>query len=397
MGEYRGVPEEHRNRYWAILEQGFHAERGPLDAVEETADLFEPRGVFAADELVAVCKPYYLEATVRGSWETIGGLGGVATPPEHRGDGYARDLLQGVLEEYRGDGVDLVALWPFSERFYRDLGWGTALRYEQADLPPEQLAGVAGDAPGSVRQLDGDDWERLRRVDEAVAERYDLTLRRSETWWRERTLAEWPDDAAPYVYGYEVDGELAGYVLTRIEETDDGRRLRVQNLAGVDHDAELALLGFLADFRTQAETVRVYGPMADAIQDLLHDPEEATVERKQGPMIRLADVDRGLAGMDWPTDVEGTVVLDVADPLLDRNDGRFSVAVDDGTASVESVDEGRTPDAAVDVATLSRLAVGAIDVERAERFDGLAVKRDENRAVLDAAFRARPVFLREFF
>lgn len=399
MVDYRPVGEDQLRRFWEILEQAFTPERGPLEDVEQEVDVFEPRGLFD-DELVAVCKRHHLEATVRGEWTTIGGVGAVATPPEHRRKGHARTLLESVLAEYRDEGVDLVTLWPFSTKFYRTLGWGTANWHRRGEAPPDQLAGLEDLGPhdGRIREVDVDDWERLRPVEVARARRFGLSVRRSEAWWRERTLAAWPPGgSAPYVYAYEVDGEVRGYVIGDVQEDGDDKRLSVPDLAGMDHDAERALLAFLGTLEPQVDTVRIEGPLADDLLELVPEPDEIDVSRMAGPMVRLTDVERGLAAIEWPPAATGELLLAVQDPLLERNDRSFSLGFEAGRATVEPASGDRTPDATVDVATLSRLAVGGIDAARAERLDGLEVHSDDAAPVLRDAFRSEPVAHLEFY
>lgn len=114
-------------------------------------------------------------------------------------------------------------------------------------------------------------------------------------------------------------------------------------------------------------------------------------------MVRLTDVERGLVGIQWPESVEAQFVLDVDDPLHERNDGQFSVEVSGGSATIESAGVERGADVVVGVGTLSRLAIGAIGVERAERLCDLEILDDEVRSTLDVLFESDPVCLREFF
>lgn len=413
MTEYRPVTDAHRSRYRAIAQQAFDAESGPLrsegDEPESAGgddpwppDLSDPRGVFVDDELVSICKLYSLDATIRGEWTAVGGLGSVATPPEHRRQGYSRVALRGALRDYRERGTDFVALWPSTVRFYRGLGWGTANWKRRTEVPPAQLAGVespdaATEAASRFVELGVDDWERLRPVETARAERFGLSLRRSERWWRKRTLAPWPGSPAPYVYGYEVDGELRGYVLTHVLKEADGTVLKVDDIAGVDHTAERALLGLLANHDSQVETVRCYGPLAGELHELVPDPGELDARTTEGPMVRLTDVERGLESLRWPAGIERQFVLAVADPLLDRNDGTFRVAVSGGSLVVEPASVDDDPDATVGIGTLSRLTVGAIGVERARRVGDLSIRDDGVRSTLDGLFAPEPVCLREFF
>jgi len=427
MPTYRPVTAGDRARFEEITGHAFAIEQGPdygsggadgVDAdgpdgssVSPTADgewppaLSEPRGVFDGDRLLSVCKLYHLDAFLHGGYETVGGLGAVATPPEHRREGHVRTLAAGALEEYREAGVTVVALWPFSTPFYRHLGWGVANKYTRYELPPDQLAPARG-GDGEVQQLSPDDWERLRPVEAAFGEGTHLSLRRSERWWRERTLGGWPDDDPPYVYGYERDGELCGFVSYTVGAGDGGRQLNVGLLAHADEGAYRGLLGFLSEHDSQVERIRLHRAAETALLDRVPDPGRVDCTVESGPMVRLTDVAGALERYPWPDrDVEFT--LSVSDPLLSHNDGRFSVTVDGGTATVErtaatdSADEedavDTAADASVDVATLSQLYVGSYDAPTAQEVGELAVTRESLGGTLAAAFDGNPVCLREFF
>jgi len=428
MTEYRPVTAEHRERFAEILQHAFAIEQGPEYAGQDEEDgdgstddgesadddgwpptLSEPRGVFDDDgRLVSVCKRYHLDAYLHDEYVTIGGLGGVATPPQHRREGHVRTLAAGALEEYREEGVTLVALWPFSTPFYRHLGWGVANKYTEYELPPAQLSFARG-AAGEVRQLSPDDWERLRPVETAFGEGTALSLRRSETWWRERTLGAWPGDTAPYIYGYERDGELRGYVLYTVDTDADGRTLRVKDLAHADADAYRGLLGFLSDHDSQADTIDLRRATGTELLDRVDDPEQVECRIETGPMVRLTDVATALEASPWPEAVDLRFILGVSDPLLHHNNGRFEVAVDDGAVTVETARSGdgstgeadggddEAADLSTDVATLSQLFVGTYDAREAERLDNLTVRRESLRAPLLDAFPGRSVCLREFF
>jgi len=427
MPKYGPVTAEHRERFQDILQHAFALESGP-ERDEETTDpagndgdgddadeaddewppaLSSPRGVFDDDgRLVSVCKRYHLDASLHDGYVTIGGLGGVATPPEHRRKGHVRTLAAGALAEYREEGVTIVALWPFSTPFYRHLGWGVANKYTEYKLPPAQLSFARG-AAGEVRRLSPDDWERLRAVEVAFGEGTALSLRRSERWWRERTLGAWPGDAAPYVYGYERDGDLRGFVLYTADSDADGRALNVQLLAHADENAFRGLLGFLADHDSQVDTVRLRRAAETELLDRVGDPGAVDCRIESGPMVRLTDVAAGIEAYPWPEGVDVEFSLSVSDPLLDRNDGQFAVAVAGGDATVEAVESSEegspvvavddSADIAVDVATLSQLVVGSYDAREAQRFGELAVRREPLQDPLADAFPGGAVCLREFF
>jgi len=396
MSEFRPVPATDRDACQRILQYAFAPERGPVmpdSDGEWPPSLFDQRGLYDGDSLRAVCKLYAFETTVRGAATTVGGLGAVATPPEHRGQGYARDLCRHALQEYRESGVGFVTLWPFSTPFYRRLGWGTANTYRRFDLPPSALP--EHDTAGRMVRLDGDDWERLRRVEGDAADGTALSLRRSEAWWRERTLADWDGDGRPYCYGYERDGALTGYVVYTVTDDAD-HTLSVTNVAATDEEARRALFAFLGNHGAQIERITLQLPPDAALVHRVDDPSEVNCTVEAGPMVRLTDVGH-LERLDWP---EGDLActLSVSDPLLDRNDGLFRLAVSAGTATVEPLPAADPPaDVTVDIATLSQLAVGTHGVEAAERLAELEIRAESLRDPLADVFGPESVYLGEFF
>lgn len=398
MSTYRVVPDERRDDYRRILQYAFQFESGPeLDEPtdEWPSPLFEPRAVFDGEDICAVCKLYSPEMFLHDEYTTVGGIGGVATPPERRREGHVRTMLRHTLEEYRENGVTLTVLWPFSTPFYRNLGWGVANKFGVYEIPLDQLSFARG-AEGEVTRLTPEDWERLRQVETAFGEGVGLSMRRSEAWWRDRTLADWAGTGTPYVYGYERDGELCGYALYTVDTNDGDRRLKVVDLAHTDDDAFFGLLDFFSNHDSQADRVDIRRAWHRPLLDYLPDPNAAEATVHTGSMVRLTDVAAGLETYPWPAELDTRFDLQVSDSLLDANDGTFTVTVRDGAATVDP-DSAADPDIAVDIATLSQLFVGTYDLAEAERFETVSVETPALRETLAEAFTSRPVCLREFF
>lgn len=407
MTRFGPVSADKRETYQTILSQAFSLSDGRRtdSADRDSADdewpptLFGPRGVFDGDELVSVCKKYTLDARLHGEFVSVGGIGGVATPPEHRRQGHVRTLAAGLLDEYREDGVHLTALWPFSTPFYRNLGWGISNKFTEYTLPPAQL-GFGRGADGRCRRLDLTDWERLRTVEVAATAGTNLSLRRSEEWWHERTLAAWDGDTAPYIYGYERDGELRGYVLYSVTSTSGGRTLTVDDLVARDEDAYRGLLAFLADQDSQIETVVLRRATETELLEFVPNPDVVECTVKTGPMVRLTGVADPLESYPWPDEVDTQFTLAVSDPLLDHADGLFTVTVDNGEPTVarEGSDRGGDDaDLTTDIRTLSQLFVGTYSLAEVEQYGTLTVNHEPLREQLGTGFEGSPVCLREFF
>lgn len=397
MTEFRPLPETDRPQFRSMLRYAFTPESGPTDD-EDTEDdeeptLFDRYGLYDGNDLVSGCKLYAPEARVRDEITTIGGLGAVATRPEFRGQGYGKQLCQRMLAEYREREIGLVALWPFSTPFYRRMGWGTANDVTRYELPPRALPTV--ETVGQMRRIDGEDWQALVRVEQGANRDVSLSLRRSEAWWRERTLSNWNGNGESYCYGYERDGDLQGYLVYTVADDDSGT-LSVSGFDAADEEAYRALLDFLAGHGAQIERIVVERALGTDLLARVDDPAAVDCHVESGPMVRLTDV-TALEAVEWPAgEVECT--LSVSDPLVADNNGGVRLSVADGRATVEPIAESADAvNATVGIGTLSQLAVGTYGIDDAERFGDLRIADESVRDPLATVFRPRTVGLREFF
>lgn len=424
--EYRPFPDERGDEFDAFMRYAFSPTEGPYDP-EEADDhdtIADTRGLFDGDEPVAVCAHHTFSLRIRGDDREVAGLSAVASPPEHRRRGNVGRMLRESLAEYRDRGVHVSTLWPFEYPFYAAYGWATASRYRHLTAPPEQLGFVddliatAGDDAGSFRRLDGDDSPAVKPVLAAMADRYDLTMDWTEEWWRERALQGWKTD--PFVYGWERDGELRGLCAYSFDDDAgdagdaDAPILRVTDVAVADDEAWFQLLRFFRNHDSQVAEVRIRAPPDAPLLDLVEDPRAVDCEVRTGPMVRLVDVAAALEALDPDPEIEAAFSLSVADPLVDRNDETFRVAVADGAVAVEPTgggEDGETAvaetggpdpdaadaaDAAADIGALSQLYVGYKSVDEAVRSGGLAVD-SALAADLRALFPPRTTHLREGF
>lgn len=399
MVEYRAVPEDDTEAFRGVLDYAFRAEAGPEPARSDEAEPPTPvgdrRGLYDGRTLVTTAVHHSFTVAIRDRWEEVAGLGAVATRPEHRRQGLVRRLLRKSLAEYRDRGQAFALLWPFKHAFYRRFGWGRLGTFGRYELAPAALAPVDDHplAGGAFVPLDVDDIPALKALDDRVADRFDLTMRRTADWYRHRFFEGWDRD--PYVYGWRRDGALRGYLRYDVAEDDGDAHLRVWELGAPADDATINLLRFLYRHDDQVDRLRVHAPTDERLFDLVEDPAAVDLEVRPGPMGRLVDVAAGLGGLPTPAGGGASVPISVTDPLVDWNDGGFTLRADAGAIAVEAAADV-DPAATVSIDTLSRLALGSTTAEQAATAGGLAAA-PADVARLDALFPPREGFLREFF
>jgi predicted acetyltransferase len=397
--EFRRLGPDHLDEYRRVVKYAFEPEAGPAteDSAEDLAEkLGERFGVFVDETLCSVCKHYDFETRLRGAWVPLAGLAAVATPPEHRRQGYVGHLVAASLDRWRGT-YPLSALWPFDRSFYRQFGWATANTGVEYTWPPASLVGDRTDVGGRFRRATPDDWAALQTVHEAHAEDRTLALRRDEAWWREKVLL---DDDRPHAAVWERDGEARAYVVYEFEPVDDGmrdRRIDVRDMAFADHEARLAVLGYLADHDSQATEV-VHSAEDETLLDIVPDPVEVEASVAAGPMVRIIDVADALSTTPYPKGASADLTVAVADRTADWNDDVFRLRVADGDGDCARVDAPRAAaDVRVDIGTLSRLVVGYRDVRTLRRLGELDVEDETVAGTLEAVFPEETVYLRQFF
>ncbi|WP_135826193.1 GNAT family N-acetyltransferase [Halorussus ruber] len=409
--DYRELPDDRKEEFQEFLHYAFNLQEGPQDDYEWDPDE-QPgadRVLLDGDEMLCVCAHHWFQTSLRGQQFEMPGLSAVASPPDHRREGNVTRLLAESLSEYRERGAFLTALWAFEHPFYERQGWGLATKWTRYECDPEALA-FTRDSPlagGEFRSVEADEYERLAEILAADNEGYELSIERTEEWWRERTLGSWRTD--PYAYGWERDGELRGYVVYRVEGGDEGKRLDAHEFVAPDLEARINLLRFLANHDSQVERVRIDGPVDTGLLDMAEDPADVDCEVKPGPMVRLVDVPAGFEAVEYPTDLDAEFTLSVADPLADWNDGTFRVTVEEGRATCEPVAESSATttdadtshsadaDVSAGVGALSQVFVGYHSVADAEALADLEVRDSSARDALAAMFPERDVFLRERF
>lgn len=400
--EYRPIPESRLQELADIAQYAFYptAEPGESNRVDDPSfQIGDPRALFDGEEMLAACRLLEFDARCRNEWITLGGLRGVLTPPEHRREGYASRVATDALGEFRERGVPLVALWPFDHGFYADLGWAPAVKHATYRLPPESLRPLASREAGRLFRPSVSEWERLQTVNLETGAGVSLSLRRTEEWWRHRIFER--AGTKRTVYAWERDGEVEGYVVFSIEDEAGDSVLSVEELSAVDDRAFRHVCWLLYNHDSQVESIELPGNPDDQYGELLDrvmSPESVACELEHGAMVRMVDVPQALEAVQYPADLDATIVLDVLDDQADWNDSQYELTFTAGRVQCRRIEGGAgQADARVDVGTLSQLLVGYYPVETARRVGTLRLRSDTAATVLESVFPARPVQLSEFF
>jgi predicted acetyltransferase len=391
MADFRPISEAHRERHFEIKSQAFR----PIERDVDDPSLSVPdqnadhRGLYVDDELVSVASICDLPARVRDEWRSIAGIRGVATPPEHRGRGHARELLDAALTECYENGVRYSVLWPFSHEFYRDLGWGIVHTETTYEFEPEAVASITDERRGHFELVDPETPVPIEAVYETFAERYALAIQRSRDWWRDRVL----DDAWTYCWYPPEQETPAGYLVYEVENESDEQVMRIDEFVAPSDRAREHLWGFVARHAAQTDRVRVTLPEETRLFQEVDDPNAVECSVEPRAMFRLVDVEGALDDLAVGRTDGAPITVRVRDPLVDANDAPFEIAPT--STGIECVrEEASDPDLELAVSTLSKLFLGSVSADAIAEREALT---PEQKQTLAALAGKRQAYVTDFF
>ncbi|MER8041847.1 GNAT family N-acetyltransferase [Streptomyces sp. NPDC094032] len=370
--EVRAIDESEFADWLRALRTGFL--RPPVVPDAEVADrlphmdLSRVLGAFDRGRLVATFHSFDQElSTVGGASLAADAVSGVTVSPTHR----RRGLLSGIMKDdlaaakERGDACAtlIAAEYPIYGRFgFGPATWATEW---SVDVTRSGLDGRRAGEDGGGR-IDLTDGAEIREKGPALhrrlaAARAGITGRTPRTWdvgtGNSVPTRPWTE---PFYAMYRAEsGEVEGYVAyTSDDEWNDGNQpvqtATVRDLVAVTPAAERALWRFVCSIDWITTVRSGLRAPDDLLPLLLPDPRAARVVTHTDMLwLRILDVPKTLEPRTYAA--EGTLVLDVRDPA-GLAAGRYRL--DTSPTGASCVPTDASPDLVLDVADLSRLALG---------------------------------------
>lgn len=254
----------------------------------------------------------------------MGGVGGVATLPQHRRHGAIRACMKAAFEDMYQKGYLLSALYPFSFNYYRKFGYeaGGTLVTWTIDMDAIRLPDMGGRIE---LLLPGDDLSPVTDVYNAVCADWNLSVAREvfdEDLLKENTL-----EKKRYLYLWRDDsGEPRGFILFTKKDgiMDCMTNFGMPNgLMFRDAKALAALLKFARAFAADYTAIRLTLPEDIRIDSLIAEHNKVRREAGCNGMARFVNVQKALEMCACHG--EGRLRIAVTDPLLPQNEGVWQI------------------------------------------------------------------------
>lgn len=272
-------------------------------------------------------------------------------------------MMRWLQDDSRTRGEIASILWASESKIYGRFGYGEAAPRVEATIENAH-ARLRSDVEvdGVVRLVSP---ETARAVIPALYEEATApvpgAVRREERDWAGyfRDPEHWRDGASPARYAVAYRGsEAVGYATygqkQKWEDSHPQGETLAYDVTAVDGAASAALWQYLfaLDLTTKTSTSSL--TLNDPLSAMLEDPRRLRIKVDEGLWVRILDVKAFLEAREYSAD--GSVVLEISDPMYEDIAGVFRLTVEGGRASVERVDA--EADLAMGIEELGCLSLG---------------------------------------
>jgi predicted acetyltransferase len=352
---------------FGLLSTVFHEEiEGELRDLEGV--VYELDRSLVADDAGLVAghvQAFSRDLTVPGAVIPAAHVSGVGVLPTHRRRGLLTRMMHRQLHEIADAGREPVAvLWASETSIYPRFGYGPATSRLSLNIMNREVRLPAPPAEPSGRLRMGDPGDLLAEMS-GVYER----LRpdrvgwssRDDNWWK-WVLGDPKDhrDGATrrYAVVHEGPGGPTGYALWRIKDDWNSHgpsaEVQVREVVAADPETYQALWRFLLGIDlTRSVTMRL-AAVDEPLLYMVDEPRRLGAGYVDALWLRVIDVPGALTARRYATDVD--VVLEVTDPILTRNSGRWRLTGGPGGATCTPT--GDPADVALSVTDLGAVYLG---------------------------------------
>jgi predicted acetyltransferase len=374
---------------------GAGLQQGDVERIGRVLDMDRTIGAFDGESMVGTAADYEMRLTVPGAKVATAGVTMVGVLPSHRRRGILTKMMIEQLHRIHGRGEPLAALWASEGNIYHRFGYGVATLYSRIDIERTRT-GFLGDIPpaGRVRLIDGDKAvdvlaEVYQRVCDATPGMFD----RSRDWWEQHRLPDPEherDGGGPMFKAvWEVDGRAEAYALYRVHQTWEksapAGSLHVLEAISTTPTATREIWRFLFGIDLVARISAYFQPALHPLLFMLAEPRRLKASLADALHVRVIDLKGALEGRSYGAD--GSLVLEVRDPLLGHNDGRWKLEVTSSRA--QCVRTAEPPDLALTINDVGSAYLGGFAFRQLLQSGTVTEERDGAVWRADTIFRTK--------
>ena len=272
-----------------------------------------------------------------GGTLTCAAVGGVAAKPEHRGKGAVKALFEYLFTQ---TDYDISILYPFSEAYYRKLGYERVGRSVSATVPFSDLCSIKRN--NDVTLFEGNSPERLLELYNRCARQYNLGFVRENA----AAFSDKPYESQRFTYIWK-NHSFATITIDRDKST-----VFVSELYFDSCEALCGILGFLRNYESNQQYVCFQKlPDSSPLFSYLPDLKHCDIRIGSTGSARILNVENVLKRRRYSAR-GGEFTLQVGDEA-------FRVSCSESDVKVDR-DSGCTPDVIMDINTASGILLSGL-------------------------------------
>jgi GNAT superfamily N-acetyltransferase len=308
---------------------------GPMDDAERDRTLMvavesvaagRHIGAFDGQRLIGAARYLDMRQWWHGRRVPMAGVSGVKVAPEARGRGVGKALMTALLRAIADRGYPVSVLYPATTPIYRSLGWELAGGQYQATVPARSLGALVPPDVGTLpkapamRRAGPDD---AAEVIEIIGAAHEAARHCGPATRDIGDVRRWLSD--PHLFRYLArDGFLA------YRWHDGHHELLVDLAVASSAQTTREIWSVVASHASIAQRVRAVLAPDDPLAWLTREADVGLAERTRW-MLRILDAPAAIAARGFPGAAAVSSVLQLADPQLPSNAGRWLLEVSGGT------------------------------------------------------------------
>jgi len=330
MGEsVRRYTSDDKDAIWNLLSYAYSIPETSRESFLERLDLIGSE--FFLNEVdgvsVAVARVLEFEQNIRGVLKPMGGIGMVASSPEHRRLGYTHGLMLSIFKNLRKNGYAISTLYPFKDSFYGEIGYVKMPPSRTLEFNPNSLSDIQMPDGYQVKREEGEEMLKIRRImHDAMVLRTHGAVKRSDRRWEEMTK----NFSLKAVVARNSDGKPEAVMIYSIKGYGEGHawaetgQVNIIEFTWTSLEGRDAILNFLYKHADQVMKVTmVISTTSDDYYHWLSNIHTPTMKSNIVSMARILDIEKSLS--ELPATHSGRTVLNVVDHQIKENNGFFEI------------------------------------------------------------------------
>lgn len=327
-------------------------------------------GAYNEEKVVGQLLVLPLNMTVHGVSYEMGGIGFVATYPEHRNQGIMKKLMLQSLKEMRENGQFISVLAPFSVSFYRYFGWELFFEKLHYSIPNEAFPNF-GHQVDVVKRMSFE-WpeevvfQEIQQFFNEQAIKNNGSMKRDGAWWQRLARRE-PNS---HLAAYYRDHQIAGYVRYEISNLT----FLIKDFVAEDSVAEQAIWRFITSHTASVKTIE--GVTSNNSHFGFHfEQPQFKQEITKDVMVRIVYVFEFLKRYPWG-DIRQPLYVYIKDTFGPWNENLYKI---NKNGHVEEMDENLVEDKhilALPIHVFSAMMVGYLTVNDTLRYANGGVTKE---------------------